>query len=464
MDDRPETPPLSPLMLLGLVAGPVLSMVDSAVVNVAVPEIARDLGGDLPTVQWTISGYLLAMAAGLAASAYLGRRFGLLRAYSWVLAAFTLASALCALAPGVQALIAARALQGLVAAPMVPLAVGMLLGRGTGKMPVTGGLIFFTAPAIGPALGGLLISAYGWRSAFLVNVPLGLVALVGAVRAARSAGAPGDHGARLDVPGLMVLAPGLALTAYGTSEAAQRGWPSTAAWWATGVALLAVYVVWARRERPVRPVVDLGLLADSRRALAVALAGAASVVLFAVLFLVPVFLREVQNASTTLTGLVLLPQGLVMGLGVALGNRTAERFPIRGIVASGMTVLAASTGLLLLLDATTPSWVTALLLCGRGLALGFTVQPLTIMLLSGLPDDRVADANTLYSISQRLAGSVGIALLATFYSSHAITGSPVDALHASGLLLSAVAGVGALAALALRHTPVPRSEGVVERA
>ncbi len=147
----------------------------------------------------------------------------------------------------------------------------------------------------------------------------------------------------------------------------------------------------------------------------------ASVVLFAVLFLAPVFLQDVQHRSATVTGLVLLPPGIVMGLASWLGNSVVERGKARPAViahsvSAGLALLAASTAGLVLLTAQTPAWLTAVLLCGRGVALGLTVQPLVLALVGDLDDVRMPDANTLFNIAERLSGSFGIALLATFYS------------------------------------------------
>src|SRR5579863_5701594 len=163
-----RAPRLGPLVQYALLAGPLLSMLDSSIVNVAVEPIARELHAGLTTVQWTVSGYLLALGAGLAGTAYLARRFGTLPVYRASVAAFTLASALCALAPDVTLLVAARVLQGLVAAPLVPLAMSMLLGgQGARSISPLAGVMLFLGPALGPTVGGVLIGAAGWRSIFL---------------------------------------------------------------------------------------------------------------------------------------------------------------------------------------------------------------------------------------------------------------------------------------------------------
>jgi MFS family permease len=465
------------LLALAGLAGPMLSMIDSSVVNVAVPVIVTGLRTTLGTAAWVLSGYLLGLACGLAASPWLARRFGTMAAYQGALAGFVLASAACALAPEVGWLIAARVVQGLAGAPMVPLAMGLLLGReGTARtMPPSAGLMLFAAPALGPALGGLLLSAFGWRSVFLVNLPVGVAALAGMLTAghaqrraagpgggpgARGSGGRGNRAARLDLPGLLLLAAGLGLATYGASQGPDRGWLSAAAApaWAGGLVLVAGYGLWYRRRAgraAVPPAVSLRILAAPQRALTLALACVASVVLFAVLFLAPVYLQDIQHASTLATGLVLLPQGVVMGLASWLGNAVVQRGEVHPAliawsVCGGLALLAVATLAMMALRADTPRWLTAAVLCGRGAALGLTIQPLIRGLLGDLDTHQLPDANTLFSISERMAGSFGIALLATFYATESrVTGQPLAAFHACALVLAAVAAAGAVAALAL---------------
>src|SRR5215471_9441336 len=149
----------SMLVLLGLLAGPFLTMIDASVVNVAAPSIVRSLHTDLATVQWTVSGYLLALATTLAATAWLTRRFGSRTVYVACLAAFTVASVLCALAPNIQLLIAMRAVQGLAGAPLIPISMSMMMGGTTGaarqmqRSGATAAILLFLAPALGPWLG-----------------------------------------------------------------------------------------------------------------------------------------------------------------------------------------------------------------------------------------------------------------------------------------------------------------------
>jgi EmrB/QacA subfamily drug resistance transporter len=455
-------PALHPLTQLGLLAGPLLSMVDSSIVNVAVTDISRQLHATLPATEWVISGYLLALSAGLAATAYLARRWGTLPVYTASLVGFVAASAACAAAPSVPVLVGLRVLQGLAGAPLVPLAMSMLLGGGAPQggadsparqIPVAAGLLFFLAPALGPTLGGTLIAAGGWRWIFLVNVPIGLVGLAG-LRRIPAGVAPGRApGARFDPIGLVLLSVGLTLAVYGASHGAAHDWatPATALPLGAAAVLLFGYAGWGSRRE--HPAVDLGILRHGGAALGLALGVVSSVVAFAAVFLLPIFTQAVQGHSALATGLALLPQGVATGLGTVLGQRLQRRFGIRPLVVCGFTLLAVASSGLLLLDAGTPLWATATLLCGRAVSIGLVVTPLLSVLLSRVTSDRLADGNTLFNIANRLGGSLGVSLLGSLLAARSAVVGPIAAFHDVGLVLTALALLAAVASLAL-----PRSE------
>lgn len=446
---------LAPFATVLLVIGPMLSMIDSAVVNVAIPQIARSLHTSLSQVQWTVSGYLLGLAVGQAVVAWLDRRFGTYRAYLASLVLFAAASLACAAAPGIGALITFRVLQGLVAAPLAPLALSLLLGPGGSRdqLPLSAGLMFFAAPAFGPVLGGLLVTGLGWRSVFLINPPLAAAGLAGLIRLrSRTLGSASDKAARFDLTGVALLATGLGLVTFAAGQGPGTGWlsPACLPYWATGACLLASYTAWAataaRTGRP--PALNLNLLSGAQQAVSVALAALTSVVLYAVLVLAPVFLEEVQGRSAVAAGLVLLPQGVVMGLATALGNvliKLGARRPVivPASITGGLLLLSAFTlGLLAVNQATSP-WLLAAILCGRGIAIGLTTQPLVFSLLAGLPPAGQADANTLFIAAERLAGSVGVALIVSYFTARTrATGSAVLALHSTAWLLSGIAAAG----------------------
>ena len=453
---------LSPVVQYALLAGPLLSMLDSSIVNVAVAPIARQLNAGLPVVQWAISGYLLALGTGLAATAYLSRRFGTLPVYGASVVAFTLASAGCAAAPDVQILIATRILQGLVAAPLVPLAMSMLFGKSeaTKSMPATAGMLLFLGPALGPSVGGALIGAVGWRSIFLINVPLGVAAALAVRRIPAGTAPPAEHGANLDRTGLVLLAGGLAALLLGISQAGADGWAAMAAWlpMAAGVALAAGYAVRSTRTR--QPALDLSLARTRRGALALTLCAAASVVTFAAVFLLPVFMQDVQGHSALAAGVAMLPQGLITGLSTTLGQRVLRLITVRTTVLAGFALLTGASLGLLAIGAHTPLALTSLLLAARSVSIGLVISPLLAVLTQPLRPAQLNDATTLFSIWQRIAGSLGIGLIAAVYTQQSAAHGPVKALHVVGVMIAAIAAVGLLAAPLL---PAQRNVTVYDR-
>jgi EmrB/QacA subfamily drug resistance transporter len=434
-EDKPRqrfvsrTERLGPIVQFGLIAGPFLSMVDSSVVNIALPVISSDFHTGLAEIQWILSAYLLALAAFLPVSAFLSKRLGARQVYFWSIIGFTFSSFLCALSPNLDFLIFARVLQGALGAPLVPVAMDILFRKGivpgssntnseTQELSPLLGIVLFLAPALGPTLGGFLIGYFGWPSIFLINVPIGIVAGVAVIRyknildkrneASKSVG--------FDFLGSVLLSLGLVLAIYGASEAPLIGWFSiqTLPYLTGGLLLMIVYA--CRSVKRVNPAVNIKLVRHSQTALALAISVLASIVLFGVLFLLPVFMESFQGLSSFETGLVLLPQGLVTGVGTVIGTKLPERLGTRLTVAVGMGTLTATTAALLILNITTSPIVTATILSGRGLALGLTIQPLLLATIGSLSTNEISDGNTLFNILERLGGTIGVSLLSTVFT------------------------------------------------
>jgi EmrB/QacA subfamily drug resistance transporter len=442
-------------------------MIDGSVVNVAIPDIAKELHAPLTTVQWTVSGYLLALAATVPATAYLAKRFGTIRAYGTSLAAFTIASVACAFASTATQLIAFRAVQGIAAAPLVPLSMNLLFGpagAGRRQFPVAAGIALFLGPALGPSVGGLLVSTWRWPVIFLVNLPIGAAALLALPRLRRAGFVDeADRAAPFDATGLALLSAGLVLALYGASQGQTHGWWSARSgpFWSAGLLMIIGYARWARRRA--HPAVDLRLLRRPQSALAMWLCVVTSVAMFSVLFLLPIFVQSIQRHGPLASGLVLLPQGIVMGLSTKLGGWIGDRGRRRAGIIAGLVAVGATTALLLLTTVHTPLWMTALIMAGRGLGIGLVIQPLLTPMLAGLSPGQLADANALFNVGQRLGGSIGVSLLATLYAqrvaAHLASAAPpraaLSAFHETILVAVGVAVLGLLCALLLRDTPTP---------
>jgi EmrB/QacA subfamily drug resistance transporter len=460
MTTAPATP-IGAIARYGLLIGPLLSMIDSSIVNVAVPDIAKDFGASgnsvgLGQIQWIVSAYLLALGVALAATAYLAKRFGTLRIYTISMVLFVLASAACALAANVEWLIAFRALQGFVGAPLVPLALSILLGKdgiGGGKIPISAALTLFLAPALGPTLGGLILgtgTSSQWRWIFLINVPVGIIGLLLMLRVPRHVGAPADVGTRFDPIGFLMLAVGLTAALFGATEGTAEGWGEAISYLPLGGGLLLLvgYTLWALR-RP-HPAVNVQMVRHRNSAIALVLQVLCSIVAFGTVFLLPVFTQNVQGHTAFETGIALLPQGVIMGVGTFVGQKLSGRVPLRVLVVLGFAILTVSSVFLLFLEQDTPLWVIATILSGRAIAIGFVTAPLLVAMLAPLPEDELADGNTLFNITQRLGGSIGVSILGSVVGVAGLTlAQTVDRFHWVGGGLVALAVIAGLLSLFL---------------
>jgi EmrB/QacA subfamily drug resistance transporter len=451
---------IGPFAQFALLSGPLLSMVDSSIINVATPAIMAALHVPVSDAQWVASAYLLALGVGLSVTPWSSGRFGGPRVYRSCILLFALASALCSGAWSLPLLIAARVVQGLVAGPMVPLAMGALMGEDAGgrRAGIAAGFALFAAPAFGPVLGGLLLQAGGWPLVFLINVPIGVAAWFACRRVPTSVFAASTS-RRLDIRGFALLTVGMIGIVIAGQQGPQTGWRSatTLVPLIAGLAGLVAYVVHAARSQ--HPLVDLGALRSPIAATALAISGLATVIAFATVFLVPAFLQRVEHLSPLATGLVLLPAGVLTALGAVAGDALAAR-SLRLTVAGGLVALAGSSLLLGTMDGSTPLWQPMLILAARGAAIGLVTGPLVAALTRLARPELRDDTNTGFTIGLRVASALGIAALATVYGA---APTPTAGLHDIGVMMTIVALVALPAVLVLPRRrsglPVASSSG-----
>lgn len=456
------------LAQVGLLMGPFLSMMDSNIVNVALPDIAKALSSNLTDAQWIVSGYMLALAACLAVSAYLAKRFGTLYVYRICLLGFTAGSAFCALSTSMSMLIIARIVQGLLGAPLIPLAMSMIFGGGEKSnnqdIPPVLGMMLFFAPAIGPTIGGVFLHYFDWSSVFWINVPIGLLGFLFIFSMPKPMYHAGDPSVRFDPLGLILLSGGLTLGVFGSSRGPIDGWAAGQCWpyWAGGALLLVLYVAWAAKKK--NPAVDLKLLRSGYTALSIMLCALTSVIMFSMIVIIPLFMENVQGKSPLTAGLTIFPQALITGMGTVIGGQFSKRYGVRVSTVVGLTFLTIGSALLLVINQNSASWLIAILLLFRGLGIGLVIQPLLSAILQGLNEKENADANTLFNISERIGGAAGVALVITYLQARLQVrlddakhtgGSPQDVMknaevigfHDTFLLLTFLAFIGLLAAV-----------------
>lgn len=403
------------MVLVACILGTAVVAVDSTAINVALPAIAEDLGGGLAGQQWTANAYLLTLSSLLLIGGSLGDVIGERRVFFAGVGGFGVTSLLCALAPTIELLVAARALQGACGALLTPAALAVIVrtfpeserGRAIGAWTAWGGI----GTVLGPVVGGQLVDSASWRWIFAINLPL-VIGTLFIVSRAVPADAPREPGARLDLAGAALCALGLAGITFGLIEQPMRGFgdPVVAVALVAGVALFAAFVVYERRAR--HPMLPLELF--KRRNFAAgnvetfAMYGGLSIVFF----LLVLFLQGVAGFSALEAGSASVPVTLVMFVLAARFGRLADRYGPRWLMGGGPLVSAAGLALMLRLDADLSYWtdlLPALLVFSLGLSI--VVAPLTATVLSDADEHNAGIASAVNNAIARVAGLISIAAI-----------------------------------------------------
>ncbi|WP_431046124.1 DHA2 family efflux MFS transporter permease subunit [Streptomyces sp. P1-3] len=409
--------------------GSIMSVLDVTVVNVAMHPLAEHFDAPLSTIQWVASGYSLALAAVIPVTAWAIHRFGTKRVYMTALILFVLGSLLAGLAWSAESLVAFRVVQGLGGGMITPTGMTIMMRAATpqtmGRIMSIMGIPILIGPLAGPILGGWLVDSFSWRWMFTINVPVGIAAFLLAARIfPRTQGAPGR---RLDIPGLLMLSPGLAGFIYGVSTGAERrdfGSLDALLPALLGAALVVGFVV--RAQRSPHPLIDLRLYRDKAFA-----AGAATLFLFVVgyfgsMLLLPMYFQIVRGESVVASGLMGAPLALAAGVTMQFSGRLSDRVSPRMLVTSGITLAALGVALLSLhLAEAAAYWRLAGSLAVMGIGVGLTMMPTMAAATRGLSPDDAPSASTALQITSQAGASIGIAFFSVMLSVNGSGGATV---------------------------------------
>jgi EmrB/QacA subfamily drug resistance transporter len=398
-----------------VIIGSIMSILDTTIVNVALDTLHRELHATIADIQWVVTGYLLSLAAVIPVTGWAARRYGAKYVYLVSLVLFTAGSALCGLASSTNELIVFRVLQGLGGGMILPIGQLMMAEaagpKRMGRVMSIVSVPAMLAPILGPTIGGLILDNASWRWIFFVNVPIGVIAVISAVRVLPRPTTT-DSG-KLDVPGLVMMAIGLPLLTYGLAEIGVTGGvssPKVIVSCLAGLALIAGFVRHALHVP--RPLLDLHLYRRptfSAASVAMFCLGGA---LFGSMILLPLYWQGIRHESVLHTGLLTAPQGLGMALVMPLAGKLTDRFGGGPLALFGTVLTAVMSVPFALIGAhTSIVWLSVAMLI-RGSGIGFAFMPAMTAAFASLERSELSDATPQLNVLMRVGGSIGTAVLA----------------------------------------------------
>jgi EmrB/QacA subfamily drug resistance transporter len=411
-----------------VLVGAIMAILDQTVVNVALPTLEKDFATSLTNIQWVVTAYALALAAVIPTSGWLTDRFGTKRTFFASQALFTVGSALCGLAWSDGALIGFRTLQGLGGGLIMPVGMTTVM-RVTrpderGRLMALLGFPMLVAPVLGPTLGGWLVQSVSWRLIFYINLPIGILGCLLTAFFLRDQREPQAERERLDLTGFLMVTPAVVGLVYGLSQAGTHGWESaqTVIPLVAGAVLLTAFCLYEVRQPA--PLIDIRVFRDAAFSASIALNFLIGLALFGAIFLLPLFLQQVQGYGAFDAGLILAAQGVAAGIVMPASGVLTDRLGAARVVPFGLAMLAGGTLWLTTITPDTSSRELVAMLAVRGAGMGFTMMPIMSAAYVTLRPAQIARATSVTNVVQRVASALGVAVMATVLSNRVAANLP----------------------------------------
>jgi DHA2 family multidrug resistance protein len=409
------------MIAAAVATGALLEVVDTSIVNVALTEMQNSLQATLSEVSWVVSAYAVANVIILPMTAWLGERFGKKRYFIFSLIAFTIASVLCGISTNLPLLIFARVLQGLGGGGLLAKAQAILFETfPKEEQPMAQGFfgaIVIAGPAIGPTLGGYLVTNVNWRWIFFINVPVGIAAVLMCLTFLPEDGKHDRSGLKVDWAGVGFLTLGLGAMQTVLEEGQSEDWFDSR--FIITFAVLAVIgvtcFVW-RELTAAQPIVDLRVLRHRSLWAGSVLSIVTGIALYGTLFCVPIFAQSILHYTSQQTGMMLLPSALASAFMMPIGAKLTSKFDARALLVVGSLILLTALLWLTRLSPMTGEEDLALPLIVRSFGTVLMFLPLTMATLGPIPKQDISKASGFFSLTRQLGGSIGVAILATLLS------------------------------------------------
>jgi EmrB/QacA subfamily drug resistance transporter len=403
------------LALMVVMLGAFMEMLDTTVVNIALPKIITVFNAPVNAAQFVLTGYMIALAVIMPATGYFSDTYGVKRLYLMSMLLFTLGSLACGLAWSVESLVVFRVIQGLGGGMLSPLGMTIIFmtvpNEKRGIVSSLYGLPMLIAPVIGPTLGGYIVEYVNWRFIFTMNLPVGIVAMVGGFFILRES--KRIPNLRFDLRGFILSAVGFACVFYGLDKGTEWGWrePRVIALVGGGVLLL---VLWVYNELTVKqPLIELRVLKDRTYSLATGLNFVVTLGMYASVLLLPLFMQNFKGLGAMETGMLMFPQAIAAGMTMPISGRLYDKLGPRPPIIAGLLLLAYCTWQLTTLSLTTPDSTIRTILILRGVAMGLVMMPAMTASMSALPRHLIARGSSLTNVMRQLFASFGTAIFVT---------------------------------------------------
>lgn len=401
-------------LVVAVFLGTFMSLLDVSVVNVALPAMQDDLDAGFSTLQWVVDSYTLCLSALILTGGALGDRYGRKRLFLAGLAVFTAGSLLCALAPSTAVLVLGRLVQGAGAAAVTPGALSLLVQgfperRAQTRMIGMWGACVALAVVVGPLVGGVLTDMFGWPAVFLVNLPLGVIAIAAGWSGITESADPEHAGS--DPAGQVLAVVWLAALTYAVLEAGHRGWDSPLIIGALGVAAAGFAVFVAVERRAPRPMLPAGLFRRPRFAVVTFASFTLGFSAYGTFYLLSLFLQQVQGASAAATGVQFLPYSIGIAVGSVVGGRLGARLDGDKIMLTGYTLVGVGLLALLSVGAGTGYALVGVLFAVLGIGMGLAITTTNSAGVTAVGRERSGTAAATVNAARQTGTALGIAAL-----------------------------------------------------
>ncbi|MEK8130368.1 DHA2 family efflux MFS transporter permease subunit [Paenibacillus filicis] len=411
-------PKLPLLAMLAMILGVFMAILDTSIVNVAIPKMMSVFGVNQSQIEWVVTAYALVSGALVPATGFLGDRFGYKRMYIISLIIFTIGSALCGIAWSNDSMIVFRIIQAAGGGAMMPISMAMIFrmipNEKRGLAMGLFGIAIMFAPATGPTLSGYIVEYLDWRLIFTINVPIGIADLFLSIFFLKEY--KSEIKRSFDVWGFVASTTGLASLLYGVGLVGEKGWTNHEVLAFLIVALISLTAFVLIELNIKEPLLDLSLLKNGTFTLTLLISSLVTVIMMGVLFLLPVFLQSISGLSAVQTGLILLPQALLSGFMMPIAGALYDKLGAKKLAIAGLLITAYALYLTAQLTIETSFATIIFWMCLRAAGMGLMMMPMQTAGMGTVPPDKIGQGTALSNTVRQVSGAFGIAWLSLQFS------------------------------------------------